>query len=116
MIAAAHHRIRNGLEPVAPDGSLIHAANFLAMLLGEPPNAEAAGLLNTDMVLHAKHGSHASSFTARVVTSTEANLNAAVTAAIAALSGPAHGGAAEDVMHMAQKIGDPARAGDFVKA
>lgn len=116
MIAAAHHRIRNGLEPVVPDASLSHAANFLAMLLGEPPSAEAAGLLNTDMVLHAEHGSNASSFTARVVTSTEANLHAAVTAAIAALSGPAHGGAAEDVMHMAQEIGDPARAADFVKA
>jgi citrate synthase len=116
MIAAAHHRIRNGFKPVAPDASLSHAANFLAMLLGEPPSAEAAGLLNTDMVLHAEHGSNASSFTARVVTSTEANLHAAVTAAIAALSGPAHGGAAEDVMHMAQEIGDPARAADFVKA
>ncbi len=116
MIAAAHHRIRNGFEPVAPDASLSHAANFLAMLLGEPSSDEAAGLLNTDMVLHAEHGSNASSFTARVVTSTEANLHAAVTAAIAALSGPAHGGAAEDVMHMAQEIGDPARAADFVKA
>jgi citrate synthase len=86
------------------------------MLLGEPPSAEAADLLNTDMVLHAEHGSNASSFTARVVTSTEANLHAAVTAAIAALSGPAHGGAAEDVMHMAREIGDPARAAAFVKA
>lgn len=116
MIAAAHHRIRHGYEPVAPDPSLGHAANFLAMLMGEPPSAEAAGLLNTDMVLHAEHGSNASSFTARVVTSTEANLHAAVTAAIAALSGPAHGGAAEDVMRMAQEIGDPARAADYVKA
>jgi citrate synthase len=116
MIAAAHHRIRGGFEPVAPDSSLSHAANFLAMLLGEPPSAAAAGLLNTDMVLHAEHGSNASSFTARVVTSTEANLHAAVTAAIAALSGPAHGGAAEDVMRMAKEIGDPAGAADFVKA
>jgi citrate synthase len=116
MIAAAHHRIRNGHDPVTPDPNLSHAANFLAMLLGEPPSAEAADLLNTDMVLHAEHGSNASSFTARVVTSTEANLHAAVTAAIAALSGPAHGGAAEDVMHMAREIGDPARAAAFVKA
>src|SRR5690606_22751531 len=58
----------------------------------------------------------ASSFTARVVISTEANIHAAITAAIAALSGPAHGGAAEDVMRMAQEIGDPANVPAYVKA
>jgi citrate synthase len=71
--------------------------------------------MDTDMVLHAEHGSNASSFTARVVTGTGANLHASITAAIAALSGPAHGGAAEDVMHMAQEIGDPSRAADYVR-
>jgi citrate synthase len=67
------------------------------------------------MVLHAEHGSNASAFTARVVAGTDANLHAAITAAIAALSGPAHGGAAENVMRMAQEIGDPANAADYVK-
>ncbi len=67
------------------------------------------------MILHAEHGSNASSFTARVVTGTEANLHAAITAAVAALSGPAHGGAAENVMKMALEVGDPARAADYVK-
>jgi citrate synthase len=66
-------------------------------------------------VLHAEHGSNASSFTARVVTGTDANLHAAVTAAVAALSGPAHGGAAEDVMRMAEEIGEPSRAADYVR-
>jgi len=66
-------------------------------------------------VLHAEHGSNASAFTARVVAGTEANLHAAVTAAIAALSGPAHGGAAENVMKMAQEIGEAANAAEYVK-
>lgn len=116
MIVAAHERIRNGLQPVQPDPGLSHAANFLWMLKGEKPSADAADLLDTDLVLHAEHGSNASSFTARVVIGTEANIHAAMTAAIAALSGPAHGGAAEDVMRMAQEIGDPANVPAYVKA
>ena len=116
MIVATHERIRNDLEPVQPDASLGHAANFLWMLKGEKPSQDAADLLDTDLVLHAEHGSNASSFTARVVIGTDANLHAAVTAAIAALSGPAHGGAAEDVMKMAQEIGDAANVPAFIKA
>ena len=116
MIVTAHHHIRNGRDPVAPSADLGHAANFLYMLKGEAPSGDAAKLMDTDMVLHAEHGSNASSFTARVVTSTDADLHAAVTAAIAALSGPAHGGAAENVMRMAQEIGDPAKAQDYVNA
>jgi citrate synthase len=115
MIVAAHHRIRQGLEVVAPDPELGHAANFLYMLKGEKPSEDAARLMDLDLILHAEHGSNASSFTARVVTGTDANLHAAVTAAIAALSGPAHGGAAEDVMHMAREIGEPANAAEYVR-
>jgi len=115
MIVAAHHRIRQGLEVVAPDPGLAHAANFLYMLKGEKPSEDAARLMDLDLILHAEHGSNASSFTARVVTGTDANLHAAVTAAIAALSGPAHGGAAEDVMHMAREIGEPANAAEYVR-
>jgi len=116
MIVAAHEQIRKGRTPIAPDPQLSHAANFLWMLKGEKPSQDAARLLDTDFVLHAEHGSNASSFTARVVISTEANIHAAITAAIAALSGPAHGGAAEDVMKMAQEIGDPANVPAYVKA
>ncbi|HSS64196.1 MAG TPA: citrate/2-methylcitrate synthase, partial [Gammaproteobacteria bacterium] len=114
LIVTAHNHIRNGRDPVAPSSSLGHAANFLYMLKGEAPSEDSASLMDTDMVLHAEHGSNASSFTARVVISTEANLHAAVTAAIASLSGPAHGGAAEDVMRMAQEIGDPSKAAEYV--
>ena len=115
MIVAAHHHIRNGREPVAPNPQLPHAANFLYMLQGRDPSPEAARLMDVDMILHAEHGSNASAFTARVVAGTDANLHAAMTSAIAALSGPAHGGAAENVMRMAQEIGDPAGAADYVK-
>ena len=115
MIIAAHSRIREGLEPVAADRGLAHAANLLWMLTGTKPSGDAAQLIDRDLILHAEHGSNASSFTARVVVGTEANLHAAITAAIAALSGPAHGGAAEDVMKMAEEIGDAARAADYVR-
>src|SRR5690606_38439420 len=116
IIVAAHEQIRKGRAPVAPDPQLSHAANFLWMLKGEKPSEDAARLLDTDLVLHAEHGSNASSFTARVVIGTDAHIHAAITAAVAALSGPAHGGAAEDVMRMAQEIGDPAKVPAYVKA
>ncbi len=115
MIVAVHSRIRDGLEPVPADSSLSHAANLLWMLTGKRPSVDAAQLIDRDLILHAEHGSNASSFAARVVVGTQANLHAAIVAAIAALSGPAHGGAAEDVMKMAEEIGDPARAADYVK-
>jgi len=114
MIVATHEHIRRGRSPVAQDPTLSHAANFLYMLTGRKPSAQAARLMDVDMILHAEHGSNASAFTARVVAGTDANLHASLTAAIAALSGPAHGGAAENVMRMAQEIGDPARAAEYV--
>jgi citrate synthase len=115
-LVTAHHHIRNDRDPISPDPNLSHAANFLAMLHGEPPSNDAAALMDTDFILHADHGSNASAFTARVVAGTDANLHATVTAAIAALSGPAHGGAAENVMRMAQEIGEPENAAAYVKA
>jgi citrate synthase len=116
MIVAAHEAIRNGRAVPEADSSLSHAANFLWMITGRKPSPQAAALMDRDLILHAEHGSNASSFAARVVIGTEADLHAAMTAAIAALSGPAHGGAAEDVMRMAQEIGAPEKAADYVKA
>ena len=115
MIVAAHHRIRNGQDPVDPSFELTHAAHFLYLLTGREPSDAAAELFDRDLVLHAEHGSNASAFTARVVSGTKANLYAAVTAAIAALSGPAHGGAAENVMKMAKEVGHPDNAAAYVK-
>ncbi len=115
MIVAAHQRLRQGLDVLTPRNELSHAAHFLYLITGEVPSDDAARLMDLDLILHAEHGSNASSFTARVVTGTDANLHASITAAIAALSGPAHGGAAEDVMHMAREIAEPANAADYVK-
>jgi citrate synthase len=114
-IVTAHHRLRSNLSPIEPSSELSHAANFLYMLTGETPSDNAASLMDTDMILHAEHGANASSFAARVVTGTEANLFAAITAGIAALSGPVHGGAAENVMQMAREIGDPENAAGYVR-
>ena len=114
-IIMAHHRIRRGEEPVEPSDTLSHAANFLYMLDGKEPSADTAELMDTDFVLHADHGSNASAFTARVVAATAADIHGAITAAIGALSGPSHGGAAENVMGMAQEIGEPENAAQYVK-
>lgn len=115
MIVAAHHAIREGREPVAPDPSLSHAANWLWMLKGEKPSEDAARLADVDFILHAEHGSNASSFAARVTIGTDADLYGAITTAIATLAGPAHGGAAEDVMRMVEEIGSPENAAAYVR-
>ncbi len=115
MIVGAHDAIRNGKPLPQADLSLSHAAHFLAMITGRKPSTDAAQLMDRDLILHAEHGSNASSFAARVVIGTEANLHGAMTAAIAALAGPAHGGAAEDVMRMAQEIGEPEHAAAYVR-
>ena len=116
MIIAAHDRIRNGLEPVAADKTLSHATNWLWMLKGEKPSDDAARLADVDFILHAEHGSNASSFAARVTIGTEANLHGAIVTALSTLAGPAHGGAAEDVMKMVHEIGTPENAAAYVKA
>ena len=116
MIVAAHHAIRRGLPPVPADPALGHAANWLWMLKGEKPSPDAARLADVDFILHAEHGSNASSFAARVTVGTEANLHGAIITALSTLAGPAHGGAAEDVMKMVHEIGNPENAAAYVKA
>ncbi|MCH8061237.1 MAG: citrate (Si)-synthase [Chloroflexi bacterium] len=114
-IVATHARIREGKDPIAPDDTLGHAANFLYMLFGEKPLPEDARLIDKDFILHAEHGINASSFGARVAASTQADLHCAVTTGVAVLKGPSHGGAAEEVMKMALDIGEEARAEQYVK-
>ena len=99
-ITAAWHRIRNGLEPLPPDESLDHAANFLWMLQGTKPDAATARELDICLVLHADHTFNASTFAAREVVSTRASLYAGVAAGLGALSGSLHGGANTKVMKM----------------
>jgi citrate synthase len=116
MIVAAHHAIRNGRDPVAPDPGLGHAANWLWMLKGEKPSPDAARLADVDFILHAEHGANASSFAARVTIGTQANLHGGIVTALSTLAGPAHGGAAEDVMKMVHEIATPENAARYVKA
>ena len=115
LIIAAHHAIRSGREPVQPDPALGHAGNWLWMLKGETPSDDAARLADVDFILHAEHGANASSFAARVTVGTEADMHGAITTALATLAGPAHGGAAEDVMKMVEEIGAPENAAEYVR-
>ncbi len=116
MIIAAHEAIRNGRDPVPADPDLSHAANWLWMLKGQKPSDGAARLADVDFILHAEHGANASAFAARVTVGTEANLHGAIVTALSTLAGPAHGGAAEDVMKMVHEIGKPENAAAYVKA
>ncbi len=104
-LAAAWDRIRNGKDVVAPDSSLSIAENFLYMLRGEKPTEEEARMFDIALILHADHELNASTFTTRVVAGTLADMYGAVTAGIAALAGPLHGGANTNVMKMLIEIG-----------
>jgi citrate synthase len=104
-IAAAYDRLRNGNEPVAPSKTLGHAANLLYMLKGEEPSKEDASALNTYFVLAAEHSFNASTFTAKVVISTNADYMSAITAALCSLKGVSHGGANQKAMEMMIEIG-----------
>ncbi len=115
-IVAAHHRLRQGLEPVAPNPSLNHAGNFLYMLFNEVPDEDTTRLLDVDFILHAEHGANASSFAARVTASTISDLHSAVVTGVGTLKGPAHGGAAEEVMKMSLEIGQPENAEEYCRA
>ncbi|HEX4792165.1 MAG TPA: citrate/2-methylcitrate synthase, partial [Humisphaera sp.] len=109
-IVTAFHRVRNGQQPVAPDPSLSVAANFLFMLTGKKPHDTLTRVLDAALVLHAEHGMNASTFAARVTAATLADMHAAITAACAALKGPLHGGANQDVMNLLLECGDADQA------
>ena len=114
-LVATHHRLRQGLEPVAPNPNLSHSANFLYMLFGEESDEETNKLLDVDFILHAEHGANASAFGARVAASTLSDLHSAVVTGIGVLKGPWHGGAAEEVMKMALDIGQPENAEEYAR-
>ncbi|MYX93680.1 bifunctional 2-methylcitrate synthase/citrate synthase [Streptomyces sp. SID486] len=109
-VVAADQRRRRGLTPIPPDPDLGYAENFFHMCLGGVPAPEVVRCFEISLTLYAEHSFNASTFTARVVTSTLSDLYSAVTAAIGALKGPLHGGANEAVMNMLDEIGDPQRA------
>lgn len=112
---AMYHRLRTGQEVVPPNPKLAHAANFLYMLTGLEPSPEDAEVLDTTFTLYADHTMNASTFTARIIASTLADMHSAITGAIAALKGPLHGGANEEAMKMLEEVGDPAGAEAYVR-
>jgi 2-methylcitrate synthase len=115
-VISRYHRRRNGLDAVDPDPSLSYAENFLAMLHGEAPSEQAARAFDVCMVLHAEHEMNASTFTARVIAGTGADVHAAVVGGIAALSGPLHGGANEAAMKLFEQFGSAEATPGAVRA
>jgi citrate synthase len=109
-------RLRQGLDPIAPHATLPYAANYLYMMQGEEPTAEYAAAVEKYLISTIDHGFNASTFTARVITSTGADLGAAAVGAIGALSGPLHGGAPSRALQMLDEIGTPDRAEPWLRA
>ncbi len=116
VAVADHFRFSKGLPTVPARPDLSHAANFLYMLRGVEPAAEATRALDVSLILYAEHEFNASTFTARVVTSTESDLHSAVVAAIGALKGRLHGGANEKVMAILEASGGPETAEAWLRA
>ena len=114
-LLAAHARISDGKEPLAPRTDLPHAANFLYMLHGTEPDAAAARALDTYWVTVIDHGMNASTFAGRVIASTRSDMVSAVTGSIGALKGPLHGGAPGPVLDMLLEIGSADRAEAWVR-
>ncbi len=114
-IVADWEQMRNGREPVAPLADGDHATNFLYMLKGKMPDAYDAHVVDVVLILHADHELNASTFAARVTAATLAGMFAAISAAIAALSGPLHGGANEQVMRMLLRIGEVSQAEPYIQ-
>ncbi len=114
-IVATYWRLRNGQEPVTPQRDLGHAASFLYLLNGQMPDPEHVRGLETYLNTVVDHGLNASTFTARVITSTGSDLVSAVVGAIGALKGPLHGGAPGPALDMVFEIGDASRAEAFLR-
>ncbi|MCY3736625.1 MAG: citrate synthase [Gemmatimonadaceae bacterium] len=115
VIVAAVSRSRKGKPVIPPDPGLRLAANFLYMMTGRPPTEARARALDTYLNTMVDHGMNASTFTARVITSTRSDLKSAVVGALGALKGPLHGGAPEPALTMLQEIGVPDRAEPFIR-
>lgn len=114
-IVAADYRLRHGNEPIAPRDDLTYSENFFHMCFGTVPEKEIVECFDISLILYAEHSFNASTFTARVITSTTSDIYSAVVGGIGALKGALHGGANEAVMHMMLEIDDPAKAADWMR-
>lgn len=109
-MVAADYRFKKGMDFIAPRKDLSLAENFFNMCFGKVPDPQIVKAFDVSLILYAEHSFNASTFTTRVVTSTESDIYSATVAGIGALKGPLHGGANEQVMHMMLEIADPAKA------
>jgi citrate synthase len=114
-IIAAFDRMRNGKEPIEPTPNLNHAANFLYMLTGKVPDEMISRFFDICLILHADHELNASTFAARVTSSTLSDLYSAITSAVGTLKGPLHGGANIEVMKMLIDMGTVDKTKDYVR-
>jgi citrate synthase len=114
-ILATYIRRRRGEQPVPPDPTLGHAANFARMAGLDDAHPRAAEILNACFILQAEHGLNASTFAARITAATLADMHAAVTAGLAALKGSLHGGATDGTMKMLDEIGTPEHVDSWVE-
>jgi len=114
-LVAAFDNIRNGRDPIAPRADFSFAANFLYMLTGKEPSDIETRAFDIALILHADHEFNASTFAARVTAATLADVYAAVTAGMGALSGPLHGGANEQVMRMLLDVGTIEGAENWIR-
>ena len=112
---AAFARLRNGQDPIEPDPSLDLVPGFLYQLNGEQADPATARALDAYFIVGAEHGLNASTFTARVITSTKSDLASAVVGAIGALKGPLHGGAPSEVVEQIHTAGSPEHAEEWVR-
>lgn len=109
-LIAADYRFKKGLDFIPPKKDLSMAENFFHMCFGKVPQKEIVKAFDVSLILYAEHSFNASTFTSRVVTSTQSDIYSATVAGIGALKGPLHGGANEQVMHMMIEIADPTKA------
>ncbi len=116
LLLTTFHRLRQGLEPLEPRADLGHTANFLYLLTGREPEAAHVRSLDAYLVMLADHNMNASTFTARIIASTTSDLASAVVAAICALKGPLHGGAADKSQEMLAAIGTAENAEPWMRA
>lgn len=115
-IVAAYGRLRHDKPPIAPDPDLSHAGNYLYMLTGERPSDAQTRALETYLNTVVDHGLNASTFTARIITSTQSDMISAITGAVGALKGPLHGGAPGPALDMVFEIGTPSNAEPYIRS
>ncbi|MBQ1089805.1 citrate synthase/methylcitrate synthase [Streptomyces sp. B93] len=114
-LLTALHRLGRGLDPVEPREDLSYAANYLYMLTGEEPDARQARAIEQYLISAIDHGFNASTFTARVIASTGADVAACLVGAVGALSGPLHGGAPSRALDTLDAIGTPDRIDPWIR-